>query len=130
MHKDHTPSPSVALTSEMAAAAAYIDGRRRAGSISATVAAKAGSITQAPSAVPAPPLSVLIVEDNVINQKLLDKNLTRAGCRTVCANHGQEAIDIIEQSSWAVSEGREIDCVLMDIEVRPGQPRRIDGQLT
>lgn len=104
----------------MAAAAAYMDGRRRGGSISATVAAKSNSITQAPSAVPAPPLSVLIVEDNVINQKLLDKNLSRAGCHTVCANHGQEAIDIIEQSSWAVAGGREIDCVLMDIEVSPG----------
>lgn len=62
-------------------------------------------------------LALLIVEDNLINQKLLDKHLTRVGCVTTCANHGQEAIDLIKQSKWVRSDGPTIDCVLMDIEV-------------
>jgi hypothetical protein len=62
-------------------------------------------------------LSLLIVEDNLINQRLLDKHLTRVGCVTTCANHGQEAIDLIKQSKWVRSDGPTIDCVLMDIEV-------------
>ena len=62
-------------------------------------------------------LHVLIVEDNIVNQKLLEKHLTRNGCITSCANHGQEAIDIIRQSLWAQPDGQRIDCVLMDIEV-------------
>lgn len=62
-------------------------------------------------------LALLIVEDNLINQRLLDKHLTRVGCVTTCANHGQEAIDLIKQSKWVRSDGPTIDCVLMDIEV-------------
>lgn len=62
-------------------------------------------------------LALLIVEDNLVNQRLLDKHLTRVGCVTTCANHGQEAIDLIKQSKWVRSDGPTIDCVLMDIEV-------------
>lgn len=62
-------------------------------------------------------LSLLIVEDNLINQRLLDKHLTRVGCVTACANHGQEAIDLVKQSKWVRSDGPTIDCILMDIEV-------------
>lgn len=62
-------------------------------------------------------LALLIVEDNLINQRLLDKHLTRVGCVTTCANHGQEALDLIRQSKWVRSDGPTIDCVLMDIEV-------------
>lgn len=62
-------------------------------------------------------LALLVVEDNLINQRLLDKHLTRVGCVTTCANHGQEAIDLIKQSKWVRSDGPTIDCVLMDIEV-------------
>lgn len=62
------------------------------------------------------PISILIVEDNLINQKLLDKHLTRMGCITTCANDGQEALNVIKASRWGMSTGKKIDCVLMDIE--------------
>jgi hypothetical protein len=62
------------------------------------------------------PISVLIVEDNLINQKLLDKHLSRMGCITTCANDGQEAVNVIKASRWGTPAGKKIDCVLMDIE--------------
>lgn len=68
------------------------------------------------SAVP-DKLAVLIVEDNVVNQRLLDKHLTRVGCVTSCANNGLEAIEAVKHSRWARPDGPRIDCVLMDIEV-------------
>lgn len=84
--------------------------------------ADAGSATSSSNATPLSAsidkLSVLIVEDNLVNQKLLEKHLTRAGCVTACANHGQEAIEYIERSRWSRADGPRLDCVLMDIEVR------------
>lgn len=63
-------------------------------------------------------LAILIVEDNLVNQKLLDRHLKKLGCITTCANHGREAIDRINQSKWVSNGGPPLDCVLMDIEVR------------
>lgn len=62
-------------------------------------------------------ISVLIVEDNLVNQKLLDKHLSRMGCLTTCANNGQEALDVIKQSAWGTPGGKRLEIVLMDIEV-------------
>ncbi|BFZ61612.1 hypothetical protein YB2330_002684 [Saitoella coloradoensis] len=65
-------------------------------------------------------LSILVVEDNLINQKVLQKQLTAAGCETRVANNGQEALDIIFSSALAAStpaEAPKIDVVLMDVEM-------------
>lgn len=40
-------------------------------------------------------LSILLVEDNVINQKVLAGQLRKAGCSVALANHGGESIDYI-----------------------------------
>jgi Histidine kinase-, DNA gyrase B-, and HSP90-like ATPase/Response regulator receiver domain len=57
---------------------------------------------------------VLVVEDNLINQRLLKKQLLGSGYMVSVANHGQEAIDKIFSSQ----HGREkIDIVLMDVEM-------------
>ncbi|MBS0349779.1 MAG: response regulator [Proteobacteria bacterium] len=53
---------------------------------------------------------ILIVEDNLINQKILVRQLERAGVKCYVANNGQEAID-----SWQAHS--EITCILMDIEM-------------
>ena len=53
---------------------------------------------------------ILVVEDNLINQKILVRQLERAGVQCYVANHGQEAID-----SWKAHP--EITCILMDIEM-------------
>lgn len=55
------------------------------------------------------PLQVLLVEDNIINQKVLGKQLKKAGCHIWVANHGLEALDILERETF--------DVVLMDLEM-------------
>jgi len=55
------------------------------------------------------PLQVLLVEDNIINQKVLWKQLKKAGCQIWVANHGLEALDILERETFEV--------VLMDLEM-------------
>ena len=45
-------------------------------------------------------LHVLVVEDNLINQKVLATQLRKIGCVVHVANHGGEAIDIIETSTF------------------------------
>lgn len=41
---------------------------------------------------------VLLVEDNIINQRLLEKQLTRSGYTVLLANNGQEALDLFKSS--------------------------------
>ncbi|KAJ4347698.1 hypothetical protein N0V95_005196 [Ascochyta clinopodiicola] len=57
------------------------------------------------------PLRLLLVEDNLINQQVLSKQLIRGGCIVEVANHGLEALEILEHMTF--------DAVLMDSEVRP-----------
>jgi len=40
--------------------------------------------------MPAKPLTVLVVEDNIVNQKILVQLLTKKGCKVHVANHGLE----------------------------------------
>lgn len=54
-------------------------------------------------------LHVLLVEDNVINQQVLGKQLKKAGCVIDVANHGLEALDLVEKKTF--------DVVLMDLEM-------------
>lgn len=67
-------------------------------------------------------LRVLIVEDNLINQKVLAAQLKKLGCIVSVANHGGEAIDQIKKSSFYNHKDTstppvEIDVVLMDLEM-------------
>lgn len=54
-------------------------------------------------------IHVLLVEDNIINQQVLSKQLRRAGCTVHVANHGREALQVLETKTF--------DAVLMDSEV-------------
>ncbi len=65
-------------------------------------------------------LRVLIVEDNLVNQKVLSKQLQKVGCVVHVANHGGEAIDRLQNSRfWQGKEtsGIELDVILMDLEM-------------
>lgn len=65
-------------------------------------------------------LRVLVVEDNLINQKVLAQQLRKVGCIVSVANHGGEAIDQISLSSFHAThttDGVPIDVVLMDLEM-------------
>lgn len=54
-------------------------------------------------------LRVLLVEDNIINQRVLGKQLKKAGCLVSVANHGLEALDSLDRQTF--------DIVLMDLEM-------------
>lgn len=60
---------------------------------------------------------VLVVEDNLVNQKVLSKQLKGAGCVVSVANHGGEALAFLEKSHFCVDGGEPLDVVLMDLEV-------------
>jgi PAS domain S-box-containing protein len=55
------------------------------------------------------PLHILIAEDNLINQKILVKQLQRAGHTCYVANNGQEAIEAYDKTP--------LDLIFMDIEM-------------
>jgi signal transduction histidine kinase/CheY-like chemotaxis protein len=54
-------------------------------------------------------LRVLLVEDNIINQQVLSRQLKKAGCMVDIANHGLEALSLLEEKTF--------DVVLMDSEM-------------
>jgi PAS domain S-box-containing protein len=54
-------------------------------------------------------LHVLLVEDNIINQQVLKKQLKKAGCLVEVANHGLEALKFLDKEIF--------DVVLMDLEM-------------
>ena len=58
-----------------------------------------------------PPLNlkVLLVEDNKTNQLLANTRLTRWNCEVKIANHGQEAMELLEKHPF--------DIILMDIQM-------------
>ncbi len=52
---------------------------------------------------------ILLVEDNEINQQVAQELLEQAGFLVDIANHGQEALDMLETKAY--------DCVLMDVQM-------------
>ncbi|EXJ83690.1 hypothetical protein A1O1_07314 [Capronia coronata CBS 617.96] len=81
-----------------------------------------GSIKAAPATkvTLSAPIHILVVEDNLINQKVLATQLRKIGCVVHVANHGGEAIEQICNSKYHrdhVVDGIEIDVVLMDLEM-------------
>ncbi|KAH8883669.1 hypothetical protein GQ53DRAFT_752891 [Thozetella sp. PMI_491] len=68
-----------------------------------------------------PPFDVLIVEDNIVNQKVLERQLLICGSKTHVANHGAEALESLRQSrDWDGFVGENLPnfaIILMDIEM-------------
>jgi signal transduction histidine kinase len=80
--------------------------------------------TAGPTSPSAKAINVLLVEDNMINQRLVQQRLTKEGCVVHVANNGEEALAFISRSSFArPGSGRAnqtvipIDVVLCDIEM-------------
>ncbi len=63
----------------------------------------------APIASSASGARVLLVEDNVVNQRVALRMLQRLGCEVTVANHGREAVEWVEK--------RAFDLVLMDCQM-------------
>lgn len=56
---------------------------------------------------------VLIVEDNLINQEVLRRQLRKEGCVTYVAGNGQEALDFIIKSEFVNDGATKVDVILM-----------------
>jgi CheY-like chemotaxis protein len=69
-----------------------------------------------PSAAPVRPpvhfeLNVLLVEDNPVNQRLMQKVLTNLGCRWTATLNGREAVQAL------ATAGEAFDAVIMDLHM-------------
>ena len=68
-------------------------------------------------------LNILIVEDNIVNQKVLARQVEKQGCQVFVANHGVEALSILRSSNfWRRDQkqpilGFSISVVLLDLEI-------------
>ncbi|KAI4636964.1 hypothetical protein J4E93_010754 [Alternaria ventricosa] len=83
------------------------------------------AISTAADAPPAVQSSILLVEDNMVNQRVLKKQLQLQGYIVYTADNGQEAFDFIQTTQhWKGSTSSQprvneprIDVILMDIEM-------------
>jgi CheY-like chemotaxis protein len=68
-----------------------------------------------------PKYNILVVEDNLINQRVLCSQLKKLGCTVHVANHGREALDELHKSTYAkhatISPPHALSVVLMDVEM-------------
>lgn len=63
---------------------------------------------------------VLIVEDNLVNQRILAQQLRKLGSTVHVANHGGEALDLIRETVYyqgREADGRPLSVILMDLEM-------------
>ena len=59
----------------------------------------------------------LVVEDNLVNQKVLCKQLRNRGFEVEATNHGKEALEALERARIATNTGKAFDVCLCDIEM-------------
>lgn len=79
-----------------------------------------GSLPIAESSVASPrTFKVLLVEDNLVNQRVLRKQLQKAGHSVAIANHGQEALEHLQNTKfWKGNvDAEDLDVILMDLEM-------------
>ncbi|KAJ4351033.1 hypothetical protein N0V95_004204 [Ascochyta clinopodiicola] len=64
-------------------------------------------------------LHILIVEDNLVNQRVLAKQLRNVGMHVAVANHGGEALEYLRSTNYcrADGSGNELTLILMDWEM-------------
>jgi CheY-like chemotaxis protein/HAMP domain-containing protein len=65
--------------------------------------------TQSKTIQPTAPLRLLLVEDNLTNQKVATLLLKRMGYTATIANNGLEAVEAVKQNTY--------DCILMDVQM-------------
>ncbi|KAK3065186.1 hypothetical protein LTS18_006736 [Coniosporium uncinatum] len=61
--------------------------------------------------------TVLLVEDNIINQRILRKKLEAKGFTVTVANNGKEAVDFVTDSFRKDASNTQYACILMDQEM-------------
>lgn len=74
---------------------------------------KNGNVGLRPSRAPTAPsiegARILLVEDNPFNQQVAEELLRQAGATVAIANHGREALEVLNRQPF--------DCVLMDVQM-------------
>lgn len=88
------------------------------------------AVLSAEEIVKASKIHILVVEDNMVNQKILRKQLQKAGCHVSVAGNGVEALEWLklsvhwlgipaenERSKESTYLKRDVDVILMDIEM-------------
>ncbi|EME43841.1 hypothetical protein DOTSEDRAFT_130539 [Dothistroma septosporum NZE10] len=71
-------------------------------------------------AIKAPSYTLLVVEDNLINQKVFRMQLQKLGHEVHVVNHGAEALEFLEKTSCWINNSSaviNISAILMDIEM-------------
>jgi PAS domain S-box-containing protein len=94
-------------------------------SFSNLTASMASPVIQGPSVeVPQAPglkqLHILIVEDNIVNQKVLSKQLTKAGCVISTADNGIFALEHLARTTFHTHSGTDkipLSLIIMDWEM-------------
>ncbi|MES1196743.1 MAG: ATP-binding protein, partial [Steroidobacter sp.] len=77
--------------------------------LASTAAAVPRASTSEDKPVPRLPGEVLLVEDNIVNQKVAIRFLQRLGAKVTVANNGAEGVDLIKRGQFAL--------VLMDVQM-------------
>lgn len=84
-------------------------------------APKAPKTPEAPDEARGPPADkhILLVEDNIVNQRVLGKQLRRLGMQVTVANHGGECLAYLRSTRYCSSEASAppLSLVLMDWEM-------------
>jgi CheY-like chemotaxis protein len=62
-------------------------------------------------------LHILVVEDNLVNQRVLAKQLRNIGMKVTVSNHGGEALEHLQTTQYCVTDGAPLSIVLMDWEM-------------
>jgi CheY-like chemotaxis protein len=63
---------------------------------------------------------ILIVEDNLVNQRILAQQIRKLGAIVYVTNHGGEALEMIQESKHfkgREEDGKELSVILMDLEM-------------
>jgi CheY-like chemotaxis protein len=79
------------------------------------------STNSSQDAHPHPNYHILVVEDNLINQRVLCSQLKKIGCTVQVANHGREALQELTKTRYwktpTIAEPFNLSVVLMDVEM-------------
>lgn len=64
-------------------------------------------------------LHILIVEDNLVNQRVLAKQLRNVGMNVAVSNHGGEALEYLRTTHYCEADGsgKPLTLILMDVEM-------------